>query len=95
MSDVLIELRRKEQQIQDLQAREQRRQGQEDTLKKQLQEGFGLDTTDAATKKLTSISGEIAQIETNLQSIDQELEKIIEAAVSVSAGGADGSEDRR
>lgn len=89
--DVIAELRRKEQQIQELRARESRRQGQEDTLRKQLQQEFGLDTVEAATELLTNISGQISQIESDLSQLNREMESIIQAAVSPSVGGSNGS----
>lgn len=87
MSDVIGELRRKEQQIQELRTRESRRQGQEDTLRKQLHDEFSLDSVEAATQQLSSISGEINQTEQSLAALNTELEGIIQAAI----GGTNGS----
>ena len=82
MSDVVGELRRKEQQIQELKNRESRRQGQEDTLKKQLKTEFGLDDVQAGTAQLDSMNGEIIRIEADLATLNTELESIIQAAIA-------------
>lgn len=92
MSDVISDLRRKEQQIQELKNRESRRQGQEDTLKKQLHDEFGLDGVQAGTAQLSSMNTEITQIEADLAALNTELEGIIQAAIAPSTGGANGSQ---
>jgi len=90
--DVIAQLRRKEQQIQELKNRESRRQGQEDTLKKQLHDEFGLDGVQAGTDQLSSMNTEITQIEADLVALNTELEGIIQAAIAPSTGEANGSQ---
>jgi DNA repair exonuclease SbcCD ATPase subunit len=91
VSDIVADLRRKEQQIQDLRNREQRRQGQEDQLRTQLKQGFELDTVEAAVERLNTIGEEIAQTEQGLQALNTELEQIIQIAIAPSTGGLNGS----
>lgn len=91
MSDIVADLRRKEQQIQDLRNREQRRQGQEDQLRTQLKQEFKLDTVEAGTDRLNTIGEEIAQTEHGLQALNIELEQIIQKAIAPSTGGLNGS----
>ena len=93
-SDVIADLRRKEQQIQELRNREQRRQGQEDQLKTQLKQDFGLDTAESATERLNTMGGDLVKIEQDLQSINVELEQIIQKAIAPSAGGLNGTSQK-
>lgn len=90
MSDIISELRAKEQQIQVLRTRESRRQGQEDTLRKQLKEEFQLDTIEAANQELNRIGEQLTQTEKELVGLNSEMEGIIQTAISPRAGGSSG-----
>jgi uncharacterized coiled-coil protein SlyX len=90
MSDIISDLRRKEQRIQEIRNQESRRQGQEDTLRAQLKSEFNLNTIEEANDQLSSINQEIAATEKNLQVLNAELESIIQSAVAPSAGASNG-----
>lgn len=91
MSDVIQELRRKEESIRELKDQESRRQGREDTLRSQLKTEFGLDSVEAANKQLEANAQEIADREKLLQDLNVELENIIHLATSPSTGGQNAS----
>ncbi len=94
MSDVIAELRKKEKEVQELRTRESRRQGQEDTLRKQLKDEFKLESVEAANTQLNTFGAEIAQTEADLASLNAELERIIQSATEPSTGATNGTVQR-
>jgi hypothetical protein len=80
MSDILEDLKAKQNKIQELQRKEERRRGQEEQVMKSAKEKFGVSSLEEAQTKLKEVSGKIDQDEKQLQDLDSELGEILTKA---------------
>jgi len=80
MSDILKELKQKQEKIVNFQRTKARQEGQRDQILQQLKEKFGVDSLDDGKKKLKKMDNEIRENEVHIEELDEEMERIISAA---------------
>lgn len=84
MPNIVKEVREKRRKIEQLQRDKAKQEGQKLQLLKRLKDEFGVDTVEAAERKLEILGKELVEDESKLKGLDGEMGKIISDATSKS-----------
>lgn len=80
MSDLIKDLKSKEQKIRELQQKKAKQEGQREQLINQLRTEFGVETPEEAVEKLDSMQRELEENKKQLGEINDKLAEIINKA---------------
>jgi len=89
MADIIEEVKQKRKEIEELQQRKAKQDGQREQLYKQLKTESGVDSIKAADEELEKLGQELVENEKFLEELDSEMGQIIHDALPGSSAGSD------
>ena len=87
MADILKQLKQKKTEIEDLQRKKERQEGQKEQILLQLKEKFGVTSIEEGEEKSEELSKKLVGNRKELEELDEKMAKIIQEAQSERASG--------